>query len=273
MMKNKNLLVAIFIILGCYSLLSQDIIDPPKLNQLVNSNIIKREQNKFIRGWTCGSPGNMLDSAMFINTYCGYENDSLQGVNQCTYDLLFITRPGHSENNIVGGRNNYSIFNAHSLYLDPSLVVDTTQGFVPRPNENTGAVMGFLDKDTTVSDTAIDQNGNGHLLLYQNYLYDDSVKVLSNIWKNDCLRWLDYDGGDKGGDEKERTNHDTLNSDIDRKTYYVGANGSERTPLQAQAMQFDARLKIDPTKDFNFLENDNLQSIFGLLISNFPKFT
>ena len=48
-----------------------------------------------------------------------------------------------------------------------------------------------------------------------------------------------------------------------KRTFQVGANGGERTPLQAQAMQFDARLKIDLTKDFNYLENDNLQSIFG----------
>ncbi|NLO19861.1 MAG: hypothetical protein GX121_08320 [Ignavibacteria bacterium] len=52
---------------------------------------------------------------------------------------------------------------------------------------------------------------------------------------------------------------------IIRKTYYVGANGNQRTPTQAQAMQFDARLKIDPTKDCNVLENDNLQSIFGFI--------
>ena len=61
---NFIVFVALF---SCYSLLSQDIIDPPKLNQLVNSNIIQREQNKFIRGWFCGFSGNMLDSAMFIS--------------------------------------------------------------------------------------------------------------------------------------------------------------------------------------------------------------
>ncbi len=48
-------------------LLSQDIIDPPKLIQLETESIVQREPDRFVRGWTCGSPGNMLDSAMFIS--------------------------------------------------------------------------------------------------------------------------------------------------------------------------------------------------------------
>jgi len=66
-MKKLNLSILIILISSNIMLFSQDIIDPPKLNQFNDTNVAKREQNQFIRGWTCATPGNMLDSAMYIS--------------------------------------------------------------------------------------------------------------------------------------------------------------------------------------------------------------
>ena len=73
-----NLSIIIILLSSNIILFSQDIIDPSKLSQFNDTTIAKREQNQFIRGWTCGTPGNMLDSAMYMNTYYGYLNDWFQ---------------------------------------------------------------------------------------------------------------------------------------------------------------------------------------------------
>ena len=63
----KYFILPVIILLNIIKLLSQDIIDPPKLNQLETDTIIQREPDRFVCGWTIGAPGNMLDSAMFIS--------------------------------------------------------------------------------------------------------------------------------------------------------------------------------------------------------------
>ncbi|HPO62585.1 MAG TPA: hypothetical protein PK762_05835 [Candidatus Kapabacteria bacterium] len=141
---NIILVLAILIVFNYFNIISQDIIDPPKLIQLETESIVQKEPDRFVRGWTCGFPGNMLDSAMFINTYYSYHHDYYQGTNNSTHNLLIINRPGHYESYLVAGRDENVAFNTQSLYLEPSLEVDTTQNFVPRENDNTGAAMGFL---------------------------------------------------------------------------------------------------------------------------------
>jgi len=180
------LVLAIILNFNCYNIYSQVIIDPPKLNQLDTLSILQREPDRFVRGWTCGSPGNMLDSAMNINTYYSYHYDYYNATNNnSTHNLLIINRPGHYESYLVAGRDENVAFNTQSLYLEPSLQVDTTQNFKPRANDNTGAAMGFLYRDTVVSNDSIDINGNGYLVLEKNSVTTGSVEVLSNIWKND----------------------------------------------------------------------------------------
>ena len=146
MRKYILLVLATILIFNCYNIFSQDIIDPPKLGQLESDTIIQREPDRFVRGWTIGAPGNMLDSAMFINTYYSYHPNYYLDSNKSTHNLLIINRPGlgYEEHSIVGGRDNNVLFNTQSIYLEPSLEVDTTQSFVPRENDNTGAAMGFL---------------------------------------------------------------------------------------------------------------------------------
>ena len=141
----KYFILAVIILLNIIKLLSQDIIDPPKLNQLDTLSILQREPDRFVRGWTVGAPGNMLDSAMFINTYYDYKYDLYQGTNKSIHNLLVINIPGHGHNcNIASGRDNNVVFNTQSIYLDPSLEVDTTENFTPRANDISGEAMGFL---------------------------------------------------------------------------------------------------------------------------------
>ena len=219
MNKKICLFVVIYIILGYSNILSQDLIDPPKLVQFDTTTAIDRSINHFIRAWNWGGPGAMLDSAMFINTYHGFIFDS----DDYLEDTHLMTRPDSSYARLIGGRAKDFVFNAHCLYLNPKLIVDSTQEFIPLNNDNTGAVFGFIDKSYNVIDT----NANGidinKLVLKKDRPVQYPVKVLSNIWKNDCLRWLDYDGGDKGGDEKERTNAPTqyYNDSLDRAVYHV----------------------------------------------------
>ncbi len=215
----KYFILAALLCFSSILLYSQNIIDPPKLSQFDTSPVVDKNFNGFIIGWNWGTPGAMLDSAMYINTYHGFDFES----DDYLEDTYVMVPPVKWDSYIVGGRNNNYIFNAHCLYFDPSLIVDTSQSFIPRANDNTGAVMGFMDRDSIVSQIEIEPNGNGHLVLFQNCLNDDSAKVLSNIWKNDCLRWLDYDGGDMGGSANYRTNAPTefFNDSLDRAKYHV----------------------------------------------------
>jgi hypothetical protein len=78
------------------------------------------------------------------------------------------------------------------LHLEPSLTVDSTQNFKPRFGDNTGAVFGWYDK--FVGDTVgLGNDDFSRFLLNKNSVTTPTL-VLSNIWKGDILKWLDYDG-------------------------------------------------------------------------------
>jgi len=121
-MKKLKLLLVLIIIFDCINLLSQDIIDPPKLSQFDSLPILNTNQ-VFVRGWNWGLPGNMLDSAMFFNTYHSYKYEWFQDANASTHNLNIINRPGRDEGKIVAGRNSDGIFNAHSLYFKPATII------------------------------------------------------------------------------------------------------------------------------------------------------
>jgi len=209
-MRKYILMLAVIILSSNINIFSQVKIDPPKLSQFNDTTIVQREPDRFVRGWTCASHGNMLDSAMFINTYYGYPYDWMEDSNESVHNVLVIDRPGHWDSGLVEGRSNNVIFNTQSLYLEPSLEVDTTQNFNPRANDISGEAMGFLYRNNVVSHDSIDINGNGYLVLQKNNLPTDSVVVLSNIWKNDCLRWYNA----------KETNHINENSTEDINKFH-----------------------------------------------------
>ena len=65
----KFILISIVIIIltNYFKAYSQDIIDPPKLSQFDTSPVVDRNFNSFVIGWNWGTPGAMLDSAMYIS--------------------------------------------------------------------------------------------------------------------------------------------------------------------------------------------------------------
>ncbi len=50
----------------------------------------------------------------------------------------------------MGGRNSTRPFQAHSIFLDPTITVDSNQSFKPKPYEYNGAVFGFYFKSPKV---------------------------------------------------------------------------------------------------------------------------
>ncbi len=89
-------------------------------------------------------PGNMLDSAMYINTYHSYKYEWFQNANASTNNLNIINRPGREEGSIVAGRNNDGIFNAHSLYLDPSFNCRYNTEFCSKSKRKYGSCNGIF---------------------------------------------------------------------------------------------------------------------------------
>ncbi len=157
MNKKIYLFVVTYIIFCCYNIFSQDIIDPPKLIQFETTTLVDRSINHFIRAWNWGGPGAMLDSAMFINTYHGFIFDS----DDYLEDTHLMTRPDSCYARLIGGRAKNFVFNAHCLYLEPTLDIDSTQEFVPASWNKSGAVFGFPYKNST---GIIDTNENGNLI-------------------------------------------------------------------------------------------------------------
>ncbi len=138
-MRTLVIKIAALLIISNIYLMSQDLIDPPKLVQFETTTLVDRSINHFIRAWNWGSPGAMLDSAMYINTYHGFIFDS----DDYLEDTHLMTRPDNPSYTLIGGRAKNFVFNAHSLYLEPALTVDTTQNFTPANWNKTGAVFGF----------------------------------------------------------------------------------------------------------------------------------
>ncbi len=157
-------LVTFILIIYNISTYSQNIIDPPHLVRLDTTDALNRNYQGFMLGWNWSSPGSRLDSVMNINTYHGFEHSTFEGLNKCAENLLVIEPPGRYYSYITGARGVNCVFNAHCLYLEPALTVDTTQNFTPSNWNRSGAVFGFQYKNST---GIIDTNENGNLI-YKN---------------------------------------------------------------------------------------------------------
>ncbi len=190
-MKKLIIITAILLVAGIEISFSQDKIDPPSLDSLQTSNLVKRNNPGFILGWNWGSAGRKLDEALQINTYHNFPTNSPE-----IGDNLNIIKPlGHWARPIISGRNSDNYFNGHSIYLEPSITVNTTTDEAPQSCENNGGVFGFQFKNLNVGST---DDSCGSFVLYSNILLPNPIKVLGNIWRGDILRWLDYDGDHHG---------------------------------------------------------------------------
>lgn len=277
MRKYILLVLAIILVFNYFNIFSQVKIDPPKLSQFNDTTIVQREQDRFVRGWTCATPGNMLDSAMFINTYYGYPRSWMEGINKSVHNVLVINRPGNSSSGIVEDRSHNVIFNTQSLYLEPSLDLDTTQNFSPRANDISGSTMGFLYRDSIICDDSIDINGNGYLVLEKALLSSDSAKILSNIWKNDCLRFYNTKGKTTSFYENSQGDVDTFHV-FNGKQFYISINLRAlnldyiqqhyndvilKVRLPYKLLNVDSSSYTDGWTKFNYLPSVYIDDIFG----------
>lgn len=104
-------LILVLLIFNINLLISQDLINPPKLQRLDTSTAIDRSKN-FVKGWNWGSPGKKLDSAMLMNTYHDFPESS----TDTKYNVKTMEVPGQWGSYITGGRNyNYVFLGRHYI--------------------------------------------------------------------------------------------------------------------------------------------------------------
>ena len=179
----KKYIIIFVVMLFIENLYAQNNIDPPAIDSVVNSSLINRNFNRFIKGWNWGSPGEALDNAFGINFYHDYPVNAIDVADSMNVSLV-IGPP------IIGnGRNANQIFVALGLQLEPTIIVDSSEAFKPRFGDRSGSVFGFNYRDFTVGDTNTDFE---RFVLHKNNLTQPKV-VLKDIWDGTVLRWLDYD--------------------------------------------------------------------------------
>ena len=221
----KKLLICLVAIVSIISAYSQDIIDPPKLPTDFNDSTIYDKNftnTNFIRGWSFGTPGRKLDEAMYMNYYLMGIFPQWDNTYQYTDSSFYIKNHRRTVviDSVVGGRNGTCILNAHSIYLEPTIIVDSTNNFKPRQGDSTGAVFGWYYRNFDVGDTTNDFN---RFLLYDSNLTNGPEIVLDSIWNGSIIRWLDYDGDDHGYSNVGRTNDSLqyLNTQRDKDNYHI----------------------------------------------------
>jgi hypothetical protein len=234
----------------CTCLYSQTLLTPPPLDGVKNSQYTNRNPNEFILGWNWSAPGKKLDEALMMNTYHDmYLNPSILDYK----DSLYIFAP--LGNSVTGGRNQWNVLNSHSLQLEPTISIDSTNNFQPRVGDTTGSVFGFGYKNLNVGSIPSSGDDFNRFVLNKNSLTTDSAVVLNNIWNGSILKWLDYDGGENTIELNEyfRTNHTTLDNqfDIDNyypyngKRYYVSINLRAINPSDVELHLQDTILSLE----------------------------
>ena len=180
----KKAVITLLVFVYAMGINAQNIIDPPAIDLVDTSSIIKWNYRGFIKGWNWGSTGAGLDEALGINFYHGFPATSPDVADSMNVSLV-IGDP------IIGnGRNANQLFVALGIQLEPTITVDTTENFQPRAGDKCGSVFGFKTRDFTVGDTSTDFNR--YVLRTDNFT--EHVVVLKDIWDGTILRWLDYDG-------------------------------------------------------------------------------
>ncbi len=179
-------IIFLLLIINLNLLISQDLINPPKLQRLDTTTAIDRS-NSFVKGWNWGSPGQKLDSALLMNSYHDFPESS----TDTKFDMKNMEVPGDWGSNIIGGRNSNNVFLGLSLHLEPTIKVDSTYNFRPRFGDINGSVFGFYNRNFTVGDTV----NSG--LDFSRYKLKPTgittpVRILDNAWNGNVLRYLDY---------------------------------------------------------------------------------
>jgi hypothetical protein len=124
----KNIIMALVAsAIVVFNATAQDIIDPPRLFNSSTETMIQSQTTSFVKGWNWGFTGRLLDEAMKM-TY--YHNLPITDVNSDYIDNTKAVQPlylrvGDVDFHIIG-RNQNLILNGNALYLEPTLVVDST---------------------------------------------------------------------------------------------------------------------------------------------------
>jgi hypothetical protein len=71
-------------------------------------------------------------------------------------------------------------------------MVDSTDNFEPRAGDTTGAVFGWLNKSIGTNGS-LGNSEFDRFILNRNSVSSPTI-VLNNIWKDNILKWLDYEG-------------------------------------------------------------------------------
>ena len=185
----RIIIIAILMALPCY-IFAQDKLDPNPIGFTttpLNSMTIQRNPNKFIRGWNWGSAGRKLDEALNINTYHNFPQNSNDYI-----DGIYIIEPLDS---IVGGRTTNRVLNAHAVYYEPALLVNTSDiDFEPMPFDRNGGVFGFQTRRLgTILDQSQNQDPNyGKFILDSTSISFTPEIVLANPWRDDIMHYLNY---------------------------------------------------------------------------------
>ena len=188
----KKLIYFILIFVNIVFARGQSIIDPLPLQINWNdSTIFNKDYNNdhFNLGWNWSSFGRELDEALEINTaHDLILNDTLPNHNKHFLNDIVRMDNWWLYSPIISGVMRDNVFNAQALLLKPDIIVDTSSSFQPNARNINGAVYGWLTHNFEVGDTINDPH---RFTLLKSRLGTDSI-VLSNIWPNDILHWLDY---------------------------------------------------------------------------------
>jgi|GEM_PF-6254402 len=180
----KKFLIIFLMMLFVVNIYAQNNIDPPPIDSVVNSSLINRNFNRFIKGWNWSSEGEELDKALGINFYQGgFKENQIDQADSLNFAI------GLGKQIIGHGRNANELFVALGIHIEPTIIVDSSEAFKPRYDDKCGSVFGFNYRDFTVGDTNTDFV---RFVLHKNNLNQPKV-VLKDIWDGTVLRWLDYD--------------------------------------------------------------------------------
>jgi len=132
----NRILITMILLFTSVNMFSQNPLDPAKVFIKDTSLVTNSLDTQFVRGFNWSSPGYRLDSAMRINFY--HHMNLNQAITDYTPNARLMQPLEHPTRVIIGGRNCNRLFQAHSLYLDPTIIVDSTLNFKPKVYDNTG---------------------------------------------------------------------------------------------------------------------------------------
>lgn len=265
--KKIGLVLLLFIAINHFGF-TQDKVDPRPLDASLfsDTNVYDKDFHKrhFIRGWNFSGQSKKLDSALRINYYLS--GGSIRILNWLDATNHFRHRKTFQYYGSFWNKQSADIpFNGHSLYLKPYITIDTNNSFEPKPNEGTGAVFGFLNKE--FGDTATEMVDNETFSVYvlnKNNINNPPKIVLSDIWLDKPFNFLNYWFWNR---DKGRYEYSLVDTNINCSNMYLTINLKANEEVIPDSLLEDTILTIKVRYKTN---NGHLDSI---AFSRFPRDT